>query len=52
VDPQTLATTTGVISTTGIARLALGGSLGWLMGKYGLACHIVALCGGRMFSPA
>lgn len=33
-----LATTLGVASTTGIAGLTLGGDLGWLMGKYGLAC--------------
>jgi len=32
-----LATTGGVISTTGIAGLTLGGGLGWLMGKYGMA---------------
>jgi len=32
-----LATTGGVISTTGIAGLTLGGGLGHLMGKYGLA---------------
>jgi FAD/FMN-containing dehydrogenase len=31
-----LATTGGVIGTTGIAGLTLGGGLGWLMGKYGL----------------
>lgn len=31
------ATTGGVISTTGIAGLTLGGGLGWLMGKHGLA---------------
>lgn len=32
-----LATTGGVISTTGIAGLTLGGGLGWLLGKYGLS---------------
>ncbi len=32
-----LATTGGVISTTGIAGLTLGGGLGWLMGKHGLS---------------
>src|SRR5689334_6269688 len=34
---HSLATTGGVISTTGIAGLTLGGGLGWLMGKYGMA---------------
>jgi FAD/FMN-containing dehydrogenase len=33
-----LATTQGTFSTTGIAGLTLGGGLGWLMGKHGLAC--------------
>jgi FAD/FMN-containing dehydrogenase len=32
-----LAVTGGLISTTGIAGYTLGGGLGWLMGKYGLA---------------
>ena len=32
-----LAVTGGVISTTGIAGYTLGGGLGWLMAKHGLA---------------
>jgi FAD/FMN-containing dehydrogenase len=32
-----LAVTGGTISTTGIAGLTLGGGLGWLMGKHGIA---------------
>ena len=32
-----LAVTGGVVSSTGIAGLTLGGGLRWLMGKYGLA---------------
>jgi FAD/FMN-containing dehydrogenase len=38
-----LASAGGVVSTTGIAGLTLGGGLGWLMSKHGLSCgHLIS----------
>ncbi len=36
-----LVTTGGVISSTGVCGLTLGGGIGWLMGKHGLSCDNV-----------
>jgi len=52
-----LATPMGIVSATGIAGLTLGGGIGWLGGKHGLACDNVrsvdiVTAGGKLLTAS
>jgi FAD/FMN-containing dehydrogenase len=53
-----LAVTGGVVSSTGVAGLALGGGIGWLMSKHGLAAdnlcsvELITAAGKRIITSA